>query len=106
VAADGDLLRESGGAAFDDNFGHHFSTSPGERSSTKHQIQRSPGSMERISGCFTAWKCLVACLFFEESQQPIWPQIRHKRKCSQRSPIATHSGQTCVVVVVIFISSR
>src|SRR5580704_2905891 len=62
--------------------------------------------MERIRGCFTAWKCLVACLFLEESQQPTWPHIRQRRRCTQRSPIATHSGQTWVVVVVIFTSSR
>src|ERR1035438_8303416 len=62
--------------------------------------------MDRIKGCRTARKCLVACLFLEESQQPTWPQIKHKRRCTQRSPISTHSGQTCVPVVVIFTSSR
>ena len=24
-----------------------------------------------------SWKCLVACLFFDESQQPTWPHTRH-----------------------------
>jgi len=30
-----------------------------------------------------AVKVFVACLFFEESQQPTWPQVMHKRKCTQ-----------------------
>jgi len=28
-------------------------------------------------GCLVEWKCFVACLFFEESQQPTWPQLKH-----------------------------
>src|SRR5215469_9766647 len=56
--------------------------------------------MERTSGCPTARKCLVACLFFDESQQPTCPQLRHNRKCTQVSPIFTHSSQTSLSVVV------
>src|SRR5204862_4577287 len=44
-------------------------------------------------GCFVLWKCFVACLFFESSQQPTWPQVRHRRRCTQVSPIFRHSSQ-------------
>src|SRR5947209_6878902 len=44
-------------------------------------------------GWFVAWKCLVACLLFEESQQPTWPQVRQRRRWTQRSPILRHSSQ-------------
>src|SRR6185369_7042027 len=37
--------------------------------------------------------CLVACLFFDESQQPTWPHSRQRRRCTQRSPISRHSLQ-------------
>src|SRR5262249_13939784 len=43
-------------------------------------------------GCFVAWKCLVAVLFFLESQQPPWPQLRHRRNSTQVSPICKHSS--------------
>src|SRR6185312_8613527 len=46
-----------------------------------------------MTGCFVAWKCLVACLFLDESQQPTWPQSRHSRRCTQVSPISRHSLQ-------------
>src|SRR5882724_11541222 len=59
----------------------------------KHQPQRSPGSSERMMGCFVAWKCLVACLFFELSQQPTWPHYLQSRRCTQVSPIFRHSSQ-------------
>ena len=62
------------------------------RSSTKHQPQDSPGSSERITGWRVAWKCLVACLFFELSQHPTCPHPRHRRRCTQVSPIARHSS--------------
>src|SRR5260370_15276346 len=38
-------------------------------------------------GWLVAWKCLVACLFFEESQQPTCPHVRQRRRCTQVSPI-------------------
>src|SRR5208283_5347955 len=62
--------------------------------------------MERISGWAVLWKCLVACLFFDESQQPTWPQDRHIRRCTQRSPVFTQSSQTRVVGSVTRIPSR
>src|SRR5665213_3631937 len=46
-----------------------------------------------MTGCFVAWKCLVACLFLDESQQPTCPQFRHSRRCTQVSPISRHSLQ-------------
>ena len=50
----------------------------------------------------TLWKCLVACVFLDESQHPTCPQIRHIRKWTQVSPILTHSSQTCLVGVPDF----
>src|SRR2546430_15740722 len=35
----------------------------------------------------------VACLFFDSSQQPTCPQVRHSRRCTQVSPILRHSSQ-------------
>ena len=49
-------------------------------SSTKHHRHASPGSKERITGWPLSWKCAVACLPGEESQQPTWPHSVHKRK--------------------------
>ena len=37
-----------------------------------------------MSGCLLRWKCLVACLFFDESQQPTWPHSRHKPQMDPR----------------------
>src|SRR6202007_2131056 len=48
-------------------------------------------------GCWVAWKCFVACLFFEESQQPTWPHVRQRRRCTQSSPNARHSSQPSVL---------
>src|SRR5260370_6530365 len=47
-------------------------------------------------GCPVAWKCLVACLFFDESQQPTCPQLSQSRRCTQVSPIFRHSSQPFV----------
>ena len=44
-------------------------------------------------GWVVARKCFVACLFFEESQQPTCPQVRHILKWTQRSFIFKHSSQ-------------
>ena len=41
-------------------------------------------------------KCFVACLFFESSQHPTWPQVRQRRRCTQVSPMARHSSQPAV----------
>ena len=40
-----------------------------------------------------AWKCLVACLFFNESQQPTCPQVRQRRRCTHLSPVFRQSSQ-------------
>src|SRR2546421_4114533 len=53
-----------------------------------------------------AWKCRVACLFFEESQQPTCPQIRHSRRCTQVSPIFRQSSQPFALGVTSRIWSR
>ena len=44
-------------------------------------------------GVSAAWKWARACLFFEESQQPTCPHVRHSRRCTQRSPIFRQSSQ-------------
>ncbi len=44
-------------------------------------------------GWVVARKCFVACLFFEESQQPTCPQVRHILKWTHRSFIFKHSSQ-------------
>src|SRR5580698_4850865 len=46
-----------------------------------------------MMGCPVAWKCLVACLLGESSQQPTWPQVRQIRKCSHTLPLFRHSSQ-------------
>src|SRR5580658_10564283 len=80
--------------------------SRGANESTYHQIQRPPGSIERISGYPIRWKCFLACLFLDESQQPTCPQERHIRKWSQLSPTLMQSSQTCSSVLVILISVK
>src|SRR5690349_23678662 len=62
--------------------------------------------MVRTSGWLLDRKCLVACLFFEESQQPTCPHVRHSRNCTQVSPILMHSSHACLFVVSILIWSR
>src|SRR5438876_402265 len=73
-----------------------------------------------MTGWPLAWKCFVACLFLEESQQPTWPHVRQSRRCTHRSPVARHSsqpselgvtgricltcGQACGVMVVLFLA--
>src|ERR1700761_5431672 len=38
-------------------------------------------------------KCAVACLPSELSQQPMWPQVWHIRRWTQRIPSWRHSSQ-------------
>src|SRR5690606_32362235 len=45
-----------------------------------------------MTGWPVAWKCFVACLFFDESQQPTWPQVLHIRRLTQLSPDCRHSS--------------
>jgi hypothetical protein len=48
-------------------------------------------------GCPLAPACAVACLFGDESQQPIFPHVIHMRRCTQRLPIFRHSSQPAIV---------
>ena len=52
-----------------------------------------PGCTERTTGWPVAWKWAVAWRFGLESQQPTWPQVMHRRRCTQPSPAARHSSQ-------------
>ena len=82
----------------------YFSSS--STSSMKHQLQSSPRSREVMIGWRVAWKCLVACLFLELSQQPTWPQVRHRRRCTQVSPMARHSSQPSPLGSLVFTRFR
>src|SRR6266516_5712718 len=57
-------------------------------------------------GWFVAWKCLVACLFLEESQQPTCPHSRQRRKCTHVSPVFKQSSQPFALGVPRRIWSR
>src|SRR5689334_20748550 len=57
-------------------------------------------------GCRVAWKCFVACLFFDESQHPTCPHSRHIRRCTHRSPIWRHSSHPFVLGFTLWIWSR
>src|SRR6266446_10569519 len=57
-------------------------------------------------GCLVAWKCLVACLFFESSQQPTCPQVRQRRRCTQVSPVFKQSSHPLALGVTCRIWSR
>jgi hypothetical protein len=67
--------------------------------------QSSSGSAEEMIGCFVAWKCAVACLFGESSQQPTCPHVRHSRRCTQLPPILRQSshpapGRRTVLILI------
>src|SRR6266498_4195451 len=49
-------------------------------------------------GWVVSWKCAVACLAGEESQQPTCPQDRHSRRWTQVPPTARQSSQPSVVL--------
>src|SRR6185295_12924558 len=51
------------------------------------------GGTARMTGCCVSWKCLVACLPVEESQQPTWPHALHSRSATQTVPSVKHSSQ-------------
>src|SRR6266852_318045 len=57
-------------------------------------------------GWLVAWKCLVACLFFEESQQPTCPHVRQSRRWTQVSPIFKQSSHPLELGVTSRIWSR
>src|SRR6185312_2346733 len=44
-------------------------------------------------GCPIDLKCAVACLPSELSQQPMWPQVWHIRRCTHLIPSSRHSSQ-------------
>src|ERR1700737_1538696 len=52
-------------------------------------------------GCPVAWKCLVACLFGESSQQPTCTQLRQIRRCSPTLPVFRHSSQPSALGVTL-----
>src|SRR5450756_3074616 len=74
--------------------------------STKHQPHSSPGSNDRMIGCPERLKCAVACLFFELSQQPTWPQVMHRRRWTHESPTRRQSSQPAAPAVTSRIWSR
>src|SRR6476660_4604318 len=57
-------------------------------------------------GCWVEPKCLVACLFFEVSQHPTWPQRIHSRRWTHVSPSSRHSLQPVPLGVTTSIWSR
>src|SRR5690348_6216418 len=48
-----------------------------------------------MTGCFVSWKCAVACLLGDESQQPTCPQDMQSRSSCHESPLRRHSLQPC-----------
>src|SRR5579862_3392804 len=48
---------------------------------------------ERITGWCVSWKCFVACLPTDESQQPTCPQVWHWRNETHFVPSFRHSSQ-------------
>src|ERR1700722_2100631 len=49
--------------------------------------------IERMTECCVSWKCFVACLRGDESQQPTWPQVKHSRSATHVVPSLIHSSQ-------------
>jgi hypothetical protein len=61
-------------------------------SSRKHQLHSSPGSAERTIGWPTSRACPARVpVRGRESQQPIFPQVMHIRRCTHELPIRRHS---------------
>src|SRR5262245_19784818 len=58
-----------------------------------------------MTGWPVAWKCAVACLLGESSQQPTWPQLRQMRRCSQRLPLLRHSSHPSALGVTSLTSA-
>ena len=65
-------------------------------SSMKHQLHSSPGSAERTMGWLASRACRLACRLGEESQQPIFAQVMHIRRCSHELPVFRHSSQPSI----------
>ena len=80
-------------------------------SSITHQLQSSPRSAERKIGWPAACACFVACLFGEESQQPIFPHVMHMRRCTQRrrsrvsSQPAMCSGRSTISIRSVWVQT-
>ena len=62
-------------------------------SSKKHQRQSSPGSKDWTIGWPIRCACRRAWRPGDESQQPTWPHVRHRRRCTQGVPSRRHSSQ-------------
>src|SRR5205085_11250494 len=75
----------------------HLPSFPTRRSSDLHQRQDSPGSAERITSWPDSWKCAVACLSGEESQQATFPQTRHSRRCRSEEHTSELQSQSNLV---------
>ena len=56
-------------------------------------------------GCPLCSKCARACRRGELSQQPTWPQVRHKRRCTHGLPVLRHSSQPKVPGTTSLIAS-
>lgn len=57
-------------------------------------------------GWLVAWKCAVACLFGELSQQPTCPQVRQIRRWTHQSPVLRHSSQPRALGVTLRIECK
>src|ERR1700728_2700677 len=57
-------------------------------------------------GWCVAWKCFVACLFGESSQQPTCPQARQMRRCTHGLPVFRHSSQPRALGCTFLMVSR
>ena len=62
-----------------------------EKPSMKHQPHGSPPDWFATTACWVAAKCAVACRRGEDSQQPVWPQTRHRRSSTHVVPSIRHS---------------
>src|SRR5215470_15771127 len=57
-------------------------------------------------GCPVALKWAVACRFGEESQQPTWPHVRHRRSDTHSEPLFKQSSQPSALGVTSRISFK
>src|SRR5471032_3134165 len=55
--------------------------------------QVTTAAAQKTTGWPALWKCFVACLPGEESQQPTWSHAWHSRSSTQRVPSFRHSSQ-------------
>src|ERR1700681_4827768 len=57
-------------------------------------------------GCPDLWKCAVACLCGELSQQPTWPHSMQSLRCTHEPPIFRQSSHPSALAVTSRIWSR